>query len=154
MLKTMESRLGAQLFSRTSRGMVLTDKGETLYKFAKAILKQTADLRFGAESDDGPVRISTYESICDLVAPRLLEHLAAERFQLTCQVSGLKLIDLLVGGETDYIVLADPPKVRGVTFEKLVDSRYCLYATKEYLDQRGRLKPEAIAMEQIGRAHV
>lgn len=149
MLKTMEGQLGVALFARTSRGMVLTDDGETLYRFAKSILKQTAELRFGLEPEYPALRLATYESIADLIAPHLGAFPQAERCQITCQVSGLKLIDLLTAGETDFVVLADPPKVRGITFEKIIDSRYGIFATKEYLANRSRSRAESMQWEPL-----
>lgn len=149
MLKSLEGKLGVRLFSRTPRGVVVTDEGERLYEFAKTILKQTASFTFAAEPEGRALRLATYESLADLMAAHVGSLPEADRYEIQCQVSGLKLIDLLAGGDTDYIVLADPPKVRGVSFEKLVDASYGLYGSKAYLERRGRIKADKIGLEPL-----
>ncbi len=149
MLKTLEGDLGTQLFSRTSRGMVLTDAGEKLHEFAKTLLRQTSEFQFGAATEPKTIRLATYESLADLIVLRLEDFPEASHYHFTCHVSGLKLIDLLVGGDTDYILLAEPPKVAGVRFEKLVETRYGLFATKEYKLRHGPFKASTVVDEPL-----
>lgn len=54
-IKALEDELGVQLFTRSSRGMALTEAGHSLWESAEDILKQTALMRRKAQALGGDV---------------------------------------------------------------------------------------------------
>ncbi|WP_269538806.1 LysR family transcriptional regulator [Cerasicoccus fimbriatus] len=49
-IKSLEDELGVRLFTRSSRGMALTEAGRSLWEDAESIIQQTAQLRRKAQS--------------------------------------------------------------------------------------------------------
>jgi len=64
-VKRLEERAGRQLLKRTTRGMTLTQDGETMLAFAREMsqLQDSARLRFSAPTLEGIVRLGTSDDI-------------------------------------------------------------------------------------------
>lgn len=102
-IKSLEDELGVELFSRSSRGMTLTEAGHVLWDDADNILKQTANLRRKAIGLSGEVagvlRIGVNNPPDSLHVPELIANLGAQypklRFEYVyansqCIVSGIR----------------------------------------------------------------
>jgi DNA-binding transcriptional LysR family regulator len=75
-IRKLESELGAQLFERTSRGVILTDAGEAALPSARAAIEQAESVReavrFGAAGIIGRLRVGFVGSaVCELL-PRIV----------------------------------------------------------------------------------
>jgi len=75
-IKNLELNLDAQLFERTSRGVSLTEAGETLARHARAVLQQldllNAEFRQQADRTKGKLRIAANISAISSVIPNVI----------------------------------------------------------------------------------
>src|SRR5204862_5293657 len=79
-IRELETRLGVQLFERTSRGVLVTAKGADIVERARLILRQLDDLReaaTGAATLAGPLRLGVIPTIAPYVLPAALRNIAA-----------------------------------------------------------------------------
>lgn len=127
-LRELEEALGARLFDRDKKGMLLTRPGELFLQHAAA---SVASLRHGV----GSVRIATTTGglavaigVLPNAAARVMP-LAVDRFKRDAPETTVRivtsenatLLDLLRLGELDFVLgrLAQPEHMVGLTFEQL-----------------------------------
>jgi len=76
-MRSLEEHLGLQLLNRTSRGVVLTDAGQTLFSHAQAILRAVeqaeADTRQQAQTPRGDVSLGLLSSLSPILSVPVLE---------------------------------------------------------------------------------
>ena len=107
-IKRLEEVARVQLLERSSRGVVLTAKGATLFEYAQRILalNEEAMLRLRSEIVAGPVRIGTYNHFASEILPEILtafQQLYPEVWvELHVGLSSSMLARL--GGEFDLVV--------------------------------------------------
>ncbi len=107
-IKNLEDELGVQLFERSSRGMVITPKGEILLEKAKHTLQSVQDLVNHAAQMQahlmGEVSLGLNASLGFLLIPRLLETLRSEapgiQLQLVNQSTG-RILEQISTGQLD-----------------------------------------------------
>ncbi|HUG61106.1 MAG TPA: LysR family transcriptional regulator [Methylomirabilota bacterium] len=135
-IRRLEQEFGAELFSRTTRGMVLTPIGETLLARAKAIEmhyrqahEEVAATNAGAPRE---FRIAAGAAFHLTIAPDLAKQLSDEypdtRFVLDFNVAGLTLPKLLAG-EVDLMLGAfhnvPPEGIDTVEIMKVEITAFC-----------------------------
>jgi DNA-binding transcriptional LysR family regulator len=111
-IKLLEHELKVILFSRTRRGMVLTDAGKSLLERTEGLIKQIEQLRADVQSAGGApvgdVAIGVLSSISHVIAGRLaqrvLETLPGVNLRLV-EGSSDDLVDRLHRGEMDIAIL-------------------------------------------------
>lgn len=134
-LKTLESAAGFQLFTRSKRGVELTQAGHNLYRFSKRLISDTELLALEMKGGLGRVRIGTFDIIVRMIARDLcdLETFLDITFRtesFRTERAGLALLDALDKDEIDIAIVDDPPIITGFEYQKLAPSPFGLFATK------------------------
>ena len=100
-LQRLENELGVVLFTRTKKGIELTDTGKVLYEKGRLLLKNYKDMlnviKETEEGVSGTVRIGTGYPTVPLLAGKILslrKHYPAVEFNIT-QEDPDKLLDML-----------------------------------------------------------
>lgn len=134
-LSNLEAQLGARLFDRSPRGIVLTDAGAQLQAHVERIETEVtaAAAHLGERDASGVVRLSTPEAFgAFLVAPnarRLHDRYPELQLELIPESRAVSLSKR----EADLAVtLHQPPRGR-VAARKLGDYRLGLFASRDYL---------------------
>ena len=143
-LVSLEARLGARLFERTSRQLVLTEAGETYLRHAKSAMEQAeqADAAVASlnEQPRGTLRVVTPVTLARaFVAPRLAAFLR--------EYPDLRIEIVLRGGQIDPIAhrvdvafqTARPETDAQTIQRRLASAPLGIYASPEYLARAGVL---------------
>ncbi len=140
----LEETLGAPLFHRHARGLILTEQGELLYKtvrdvFAKLAMAQ-AMITEAKDKPKGPLRITTTVAFGSLwLTPRIKNFIDLyPDIQVTILVDDEEL-DLTMR-EADVAIRVRPPRQPDLVQRHLVTLRSHCYASRDYLKAHG--KPE------------
>lgn len=140
----LEETLGAPLFHRHARGLILTEQGELLYKtvrdvFAKLAMAQ-AMITEAKDKPKGPLRITTTVAFGSLwLTPRIKNFIDLyPDIQVTILVDDEEL-DLTMR-EADVAIRVRPPRQPDLVQRHLVTLRSHVYASRDYLKAHG--KPE------------
>lgn len=126
-ISELEAILGASLFERTGRKLVLSATGEIFLRYANAAvsaLRQGVDMLAEAGPHQGTVRFGALPSVEAEVVPRAVALFAAGPMASRVQVeSGPSpyLIGLLRSGAIDFVVgrMPQPEAMTGLVFEHL-----------------------------------
>lgn len=114
-IRRLESVLGATLFERTTRSVVLTPAGERLVPHAEAVIEAVAALaaRFGGEAVEGDVRLGCPEDVASADLPAILAEFAAVHprvgLHVRCDLT-LHLVEQFEAGAFDLIVIKQDPE--------------------------------------------
>lgn len=123
-VKLLEEELGAELFHRTGRGVVLSEAGKMLEQYARGILDTAASAKTAIQalgaSPVGNVTIGLPSSIGTVLAVELVQE-----FRLAFPNVSLKVmegysghvLEWLTAGRLDIAVLYDSPGLRGNTLD-------------------------------------
>ncbi len=132
-LKELEDTLGVQLAERTKRSVLLTPVGEEIARRAKAVLLATREIEdFASQSRhplEGDLKLGAIPTIGPFLLPKALPGIRRRfpklklylREEMTEQ-----LIDGLVGGRLDLILMAMPFEVGNLTKRVLFEDGYQL----------------------------
>ena len=134
----MEARLGVSLFSRSSKGVELTESGARFLNHAHAILAAvdaaTNDVRDDAKEPGGLVRLGATLT----VAPMLIEPLMARLSRVAPRVSlrieehlSPQLVQAVSGGELDIAVCFNAGDDRRIDGIPLFEEDICLVGLPE-----------------------
>jgi len=141
----LEETIGAPLFHRHARGLILTEQGELLYKtvrdvFAKLAMAQ-AQISEAKDKPKGPLRITTTVGFGSVwLAPRMKQFVELyPDIMLTIIVNDEEL-DLTMR-EADVAIRMRPPRQPDLVQRHLFTIRSHAYASREYLKAHG--KPES-----------
>jgi len=124
-LRTLEARVGAVLFDRKARGVVLTPVGRALLPGARAALKASEDAhrsaRAAAGLERGELRIATSLSLALGVLPHALREWFVAHPGIEVTVHEHSHIDLveakLLSGEADVVLAQYPTDWPGPVFD-------------------------------------
>lgn len=136
----MEARLGVTLFSRTSRGVELTESGSRFLNHANSILyavnAATNDVRDDAKEPGGLVRLGATLT----VAPMLIEALMTKLSKVAPRVSlrieerlSPQLVQAVASGELDVAVCFNAGDDRRIDATPVFDEDICLVGAPELL---------------------
>ncbi len=140
-IRNLELSMGATLFHRHARGLLLTSEGEILYEATQEITAQleasTARLRNNREGVHGPLRVTTTLGFgIRWLTPRLPK-LLAEHPGLNIElILTEKILDLPMR-QADVAIRMRAPRQADVIGRKLWSMRIGLFASGAYLAQRG-----------------
>ena len=153
-LKKLESSLGAKLFDRVGRELVLTDTGQIVYRYAEDIFSIGRELidTIHNRPTGRPQRLAVGipEVLPKLIAFRLLEPALQldEKIKIICKEGPLEhLLTQLATHELD-VVLSDSPagsmvKIRAFNHE-LGECGIGLFGTEKLCEQYGGSLPESL----------
>ena len=131
-VRELERELGAKLVERRPNDIALTDTGIEVAQRAERILAATRDLVDFARHRDvlsGPLRLGIIPTLAPYVLPRVLPRLQADYPQLRLEVRETQtkiLLDELIRGELDAVMLAMPAEGVDVETLALFDDRFLL----------------------------
>jgi LysR family transcriptional activator of nhaA len=130
-LKQLEESLGAPLFTRTTRRLILTDTGQTVLQFAEEIFSLGRELLTAIRQEPGQRPLRLHLGVADSVPKIIVRQQLTPVFKLVQSVRVIaregsleELITQLAGHKLD-VVLADEPStsaLRVKTFNQRVSA--------------------------------
>jgi LysR family hydrogen peroxide-inducible transcriptional activator len=132
-IRDLEKELGLQLLERGRKGVSLTSGGREIAERAVRVLADVNDLidsaRQLAGSFSGTLRFGAIPSIAPYLLPQLLPLIRTTYPDLDLQLRETqtqKLLDELVDGQLDVVLLALPVEHAGIETAPLFDDRFLL----------------------------
>jgi LysR family transcriptional regulator for metE and metH len=156
-LRDIESRLGAPLFLRVGKRMVLTPAGERVLRSAEEVLaaiERTEDaVRHLAGERRGVLRLSTECYTCYHWLPVLLKQYRATHPQIDLRIDGAATSDPiahLLDGRLDVAIVSDPVRDRRIVCRALFNDEVVLAVHPRHpLTGRPFVRPEDLAGETL-----
>jgi len=158
-LKALEAQLRTQLLYRDSRGVSLTEAGETLLRHTRLILRQVEHVKseFGVygEEASGHIRIYANTTAVTEFMPELLARFLAERPGVTVDLQERltqDIIDSVRDGRSDLGITSGPVASEGLQKIHFSTDRLVLATPVEH-PLAGRVSvafAESLAYEHIG----
>ncbi|MEO7996158.1 MAG: LysR family transcriptional regulator [Gemmatimonadaceae bacterium] len=114
-LKTLEASLGSRLFARRGRGLVLTETGQLVFRYADEMFRTGRELTEALSRGHGDVPsrlvVGVSDSLPKLTTWRLLQPALAVSpgFRLTCRIDKLDRLVADLAVHALDVVLADTP---------------------------------------------
>lgn len=156
-IKELELSLGCQLVERGTKGVTLSTVGRTVVERAQHVLEQVQDIEQIARfQSDMPTKLNI--GLIPTIAPYLLPHvlpiLRADNIGLELGIREAQthvLLDELIKGQLDAIVIALPSDIKGLTEVPLMRDNFLLAGAKQPLDDlpKAGLQPSQIRPEQL-----
>ena len=114
-IRQLEDQVGASLFARDGKRMILTQEGETLQAYADRLLALAAEAMQAVRPSDmtGPLRVGTMESTAASRLPRFLAQFNARWPSFSVQLSmgaTRELTDRVISRELDCALVAQLPE--------------------------------------------
>ena len=140
-IRGLEEQLGATLFHRHARGLLLTEQGELLYQatfeMTKRLTQAAAKIKDLKDEVFGDLRITTTAGFgTSWLAPRLPALFAAHPDLSVNLILTEGTLDLGMR-EADVAIRFGEPTQADVIRRPLMDTRMRLYASRDYLDRVG-----------------
>lgn len=151
-ISRLEDSLGVPLFTRSSKGVSLTEEGKILYSHLKtafdAIDAGEAQLQRMHDLDMGSVRIGVSSTLCRFfLLPYLksfIEQYPNIRLEVVCQATG-DTLEQLESDRIDIGLIAKPQSPRSLHFFSLGSIEDIFVASPTYLERMGLKRGEAIS---------
>jgi len=140
-IRALEESLGTTLFHRHARGLILTEQGELLFDATSSMAKRldTAEARIRDSEEEvfGVLKVTTTTGFGSLwLAPRLTK--LYDRFpDLTIDLMLEERVLDLPMREADVAIRMKEPSQADLIRKRLMNIRMRLYASEDYLAQRG-----------------
>ena len=138
-LRGIESRLGAALFLRVGKRLVLTPAGERLLASAKDILERLAqaeeDIRKMVKEHAGVLRLTTECYTCYHWLPPLLMRLRRKfpRVEVRIDVEATRWpIEMLLAGKIDLAIVSSAVADRRLVARKVFDDEVVIIASRHH----------------------
>ncbi len=140
-IRALEETLGATLFHRHARGLILTEPGELLFDASKAMAKRldaaTARIRDSEEEVFGEIRVTTTTAFGTIwLAPRLPRLFAKYPDLKIDLMLDERVLDLPMR-EADVAIRMKEPSQADLVRKRLMSVRIRLFATRDYIAQNG-----------------
>ena len=136
-IKELEAVLDTQLVDRTNRQVTITAAGQDIATQARLVLRdieQLVDMAAqGRQPLTGDLRLGVIPTIAPFLLPRVLPKLRQQHPQLRLYLiedQTQRLVQRLINGDLDVLLLALPWEMRGVDTEVLFNDRFCLATRK------------------------
>lgn len=152
-IQKLEEGVGCKLFSRSSRGVVLTEEGKLLYDHVRSAFETLnlgeEKLRRSIELGVGHLKIGVSSTLCKyMLLPYLKEFIKQNphiSISITCQSTN-ETLKLLEDNKIDIGLIGRPDSVKGIQFDFLEEIEDIFVATKDYLHN---LKARGVQKNQI-----
>jgi LysR family hydrogen peroxide-inducible transcriptional activator len=161
-VRELEAMLGVVLVERTASGVFLTATGEEVARRAREILLAVQNLSDLARHGDrvlaGPLRLGVIPTIGPYLLPQVLPRLHATYpdLQLALRESQTEqLLDALLAGELDLLILALPAGREGVATRPLFEDTFNLAVAERHplagrttIEQKGLVAERLLLLEE------
>lgn len=152
-IQKLEEGVGCKLFSRSSRGVVLTEEGKLLYDHVRSAFETLnlgeEKLRRSIELGIGHLKIGVSATLCKyMLLPYLKEFIKQNphiSISITCQSTN-ETLKLLEDNKIDIALIGRPDTLKGIQFDFLEEIEDIFVATKDYLHN---LKARGVQKNQI-----
>ncbi|CAN0573013.1 unnamed protein product [Ectocarpus sp. 12 AP-2014] len=140
-IRALEESLGAILFHRHARGLILTEQGELLFDATRSMSKRleaaAARIRDSEEEVFGELRVTTTTGFGTLwLAPRLTKLYEKYPNLKVDLMLEERVLDLPMR-EADVAIRMKEPSQADLIRKKLMNVQMRLYASRDYLDREG-----------------
>lgn len=154
-IQKLEESVGCRLFSRSSRGVVLTDEGKLLYDHVRTAFETLTlgeeKLKRSIELGVGHLKIGVSSTLCKyLLLPYLKEFIRQNphiSISISCQSTN-ETLKLLEDNKIDIGLIGKPATLKNIQFDFLEEIEDIFVATKDYirnLQARGITKDDVLA---------
>lgn len=152
-IQKLEESVGCRLFSRSSRGVVLTDEGKLLYDHVSSAFETLTlgeeKLKRSIELGIGHLKIGVSSTLCKyLLLPYLKEFVKQNphiSISITCQSTN-ETLRLIEDNKIDIALIGKPANIKNIHFDFLEEIEDIFVATKDYIRN---LHARGIGKEQI-----
>ena len=152
-IQKLEESVGCKLFSRSSRGVVLTEEGRLLYSHVSEAFETLTlgeeKLRRSIELGVGHLKIGVSTTLCKyLLLPYLKEFIREKphiSISISCQSTN-ETLKLLEDNKIDIGLIGKPGSLKNIHFDFLAEIEDSFVATKDYLRN---LRARGVAPDQI-----
>ena len=152
-IQKLEESVGCKLFSRSSRGVVLTDEGKLLYEHVSEAFETLTmgeeKLKRSIELGVGHLKIGVSSTLCKyLLLPYLKEFIRQNphiSISISCQ-SHNDTLKLLEDNKIDIGLIGKPENLKNIHFDFLEEIEDIFVAAKDYLRN---LKARGIQKDHI-----
>jgi DNA-binding transcriptional LysR family regulator len=139
-IQKLEDSVGCRLFSRSSRGVVLTDEGKLLYEHVSSAFETLTigeeKLKRSIELGVGHLSIGVSSTLCKyLLLPYLKEFIRQNphiSISISCQSTN-ETLKLLEDNKIDIGLIGKPESLKNIHFDFLEEIEDVFVATKDYL---------------------
>lgn len=139
-IQKLEESVGCRLFSRSSRGVVLTEEGKLLYEHVGAAFETLTigeeKLKRSIELGVGHLKIGVSSTLCKyILLPYLKEfikHNPHISISISCQSTN-ETLKLLEDDKIDIGLIGKPDSLKNIHFDFLEEIEDIFVATKDYL---------------------
>ena len=140
-ISKLEAELGTALFSRSSRGVVLTEEGQVLYEYVERAFDSLnmgeENLKNYKELGIGHIRIGVSTSLCKHILLDYLKDFIREnpniKFSIDCH-STINTIKLLRNEDIDIGLICNTELPKGIVYSPVREIHDVFVASPEYLD--------------------
>lgn len=140
-ISKLEHELGADLFSRSSRGVSLTEEGQVLFEYVERAFdnlnKGEENLKKYTELGLGHIRIGVSTSLCKHILLDYLKEFIREnphiKFSIDCH-STINTIKLLKNDEIDIGLICDTELPKGITYSPVREIHDIFVASSDYIE--------------------
>ena len=154
-IQKLEEGVGCRLFSRSSRGVVLTEEGKLLYEHVNAAFETLnigeEKLKRSIELGIGHLKIGVSSTLCKYVLlPYLKEFIRRNphiSISISCQSTN-ETLKLLEDNKIDIGLIGKPDNLKNIHFDFLEEIEDIFVATRDYLRNlraRGVQKDEILS---------
>ena len=152
-IQKLEEGVGCKLFSRSSRGVVLTDEGKLLYDHVSSAFETLTlgeeKLKRSIELGVGHLKIGVSATLCKyLLLPYLQEFIRQNphvSISITCQSTN-ETLELLEDNKIDICLVGKPDNLKNIHFDFLEEIEDIFVCTKDYLRN---LRARGVHKDQI-----
>ncbi len=152
-IQKLEESVGCKLFSRSSRGVVLTDEGKLLYEHVSEAFETLTmgeeKLKLSIELGVGHLKIGVSSTLCKyLLLPYLKEFIRQNphiSISISCQSTN-DTLKLLEDNKIDIGLIGKPENLKNIHFDFLEEIEDIFVAAKDYLRN---LKARGIQKDHI-----
>ena len=152
-IQKLEESVGCKLFSRSSRGVVLTDEGKLLYEHVSEAFETLTmgeeKLKRSIELGVGHLKIGVSSTLCKyLLLPYLKEFIRQNphiSISISCQSTN-ETLKLLEDNKIDIGLIGKPENLKNIHFDFLEEIEDIFVAAKDYLRN---LKARGIQKDHI-----
>ena len=139
-IQKLEESLNCRLFSRSSRGVVLTEEGTLLYDHVKEAFETLGageeKLKRSIELGVGHLQIGVSSTLCKYILLPYLEEFIKRNphisISINCQSTN-DILNLLDENKIDIGLIGKPENMKNITFYHIDDIEDIFVTTKDYL---------------------
>lgn len=152
-IQKLEENVGCRLFSRSSRGVLLTEEGQLLYEHVRTAFEMLSlgeeKLHRSIELGVGHLKIGVSSTLCKyILLPYLKEFIRQNphiSISITCQSTN-DTLKLLEDHKIDIGLVGKPANLKQIHFDFLEEIEDVFVATRDYIRN---LRARGIQKEQI-----